>query len=289
MDYPKTKVYFDGSHYIGIPQPIKKLKKKKIVKKVEDDKKQEFEKVYKENLSKTKKEKKEILENELSKHFESKKQTKEYVERNLERKKRNSIVRRTRLARKVNLQEWNYFCTFTYDDSKLNEEDFRKKLSNCFKKLSYRKKWKYVGVWERSPVNKRLHFHGLFYIPTMIGTLEEIRDYSTKKHQMQVAHQNTYFLERFGRNDFKSIESKEHVNESKNYLMKYIEKTNEKIVYSKGLPTYFVSDISEEDVICTIGQEDRKILLFDNFTCLDEGFVVGKVSKETIEQMPKCN
>ncbi len=289
MDYPKTKVYYDGSHYIGIPQPIKKLKKKKLVKKVEDDKKQEFEKVYKENLSKTKKEKKEILENELSKHFENKKQAKEYVERNLERKKRNSIIRRTRLARKVNLQDWNYFCTFTYDDSKLNEEDFRKKLSNSFKKFSYRKNWKYVGVWERSPVNKRLHFHGLFYIPTMIGTLEEIRDYSTKKHQMQVAHQNTYFLERFGRNDFKSIESKEHVNESKNYLMKYIEKSNEKIVYSKGLPTYFVSDILEEDVICTIGQEDRKILLFDNFTCLDEGLVVGKVSKETIEQMPKCN
>ena len=289
MDYPKTKVYFDGSHYIGIPQPIKKLKKKKIVKKVEDDKKQEFEKVYKENLNKPKKEKKEILENELSKHFENKEQAKEYVERNLQRKKRNNIIRRTRLARKVNLQDWNYFCTFTYDDNKLNEEEFRKKLSNCFKKLSYRKKWKYVGVWERSPVNKRLHFHGLFYIPTMIGELEEIRDYSTKKHQMQVAHQNTYFLERFGRNDFKAIESKEHVNESKNYLMKYIEKSNEKIVYSKGLPTYFVSDILEEDVICTIGQEDRKILLFDNFTCLDEGLVVGKVSKETIEQMPKCN
>ena len=122
MDYPKTHVYFDGSHYIGIPQPIKKLKKKKIVKKVEDDKKQEFEKVYKENLNKTKKEKKEILENELSKSFESEKQAKEYVERNLERKKRNSIIRRTRLARKVNLQDWNYFCTFTYDDNKLNKK-----------------------------------------------------------------------------------------------------------------------------------------------------------------------
>ena len=122
MDYPKTKVYYDGSHYIGIPQPIKKLKKKKIVKKVEDDKKQEFEKVYKENLNKTKKEKKEILENELSKSFESEKQAKEYVERNLERKKRNSIIRRTRLARKVNLQDWNYFCTFTYDDNKLNKK-----------------------------------------------------------------------------------------------------------------------------------------------------------------------
>ena len=69
MDYSKTKVYYDGSHYIGIPRPIKKLKKKKIVKKVEDDKKQEFEKVYKENLNKPKKEKKEKLEDELSKSF----------------------------------------------------------------------------------------------------------------------------------------------------------------------------------------------------------------------------
>ena len=71
--------------------------------------------------------------------------------------------------------------------------------------------------------------------------------------------------------------------------MKYIEKTEEKIVYSKGLYQYFLSDIIEDDIVCTIGQEDRKILLFDNFTCLDEGLVVGKVSKETIEQMPKSN
>ena len=47
MDYPKTKIYFDGSHYIGIPQPIKKLKKKKIVKKVEDEKKQDLKKCIK--------------------------------------------------------------------------------------------------------------------------------------------------------------------------------------------------------------------------------------------------
>ena len=81
-----------------------------------------LKKYIKKNLNKTKKEKKEILENELSKHFESKNQAKEYVERNLERKKRNSVIRRTRLARKVNLQEWNYFCTFTYDDNKLNKK-----------------------------------------------------------------------------------------------------------------------------------------------------------------------
>lgn len=27
MDYPKTKVYFDGSHYIGIPHTTQTLEK----------------------------------------------------------------------------------------------------------------------------------------------------------------------------------------------------------------------------------------------------------------------
>ena len=73
------------------------------------------------------------------------------------------------------------------------------------------------------------------------------------------------------------------------YLMKYIEKTGEKIVYSKGLPQYFISDILQEDIVCTIGQEDKKLLLFDDFMCLDEGCYIGNVSPEVIEQMRKCN
>ena len=62
-----------------------------------------------------------------------------------------------------------------------------------------------------------------------------------------------------------------------------------KIVYSKGLPQYFISDILDEDVVCTIGQEDRKLLLYDNFNCWDEGCLVGPVSKEVIAQMRKSN
>lgn len=68
-----------------------------------------------------------------------------------------------------------------------------------------------------------------------------------------------------------------------------MEKTGEKIVYSKGLPQYFISDIMDDDVVCTIGQEDRKLLLFDDFTCWDEGCYVGKVSKDVIAQMRKSN
>lgn len=72
-------------------------------------------------------------------------------------------------------------------------------------------------------------------------------------------------------------------------MAKYIEKSGEKIVYSKGIATYFVSDIMEEDVVCTIGNEDKKLLLFDDFNCWDEGVLIGKVSQEVIDQMPKAN
>jgi len=73
------------------------------------------------------------------------------------------------------------------------------------------------------------------------------------------------------------------------YLMKYIEKTGERIIYSKGLPQYFVSDILDEDIVCPFGLEDRKLLLYDDFTCLDEGEILGAVNKETISKMPKSN
>jgi hypothetical protein len=73
------------------------------------------------------------------------------------------------------------------------------------------------------------------------------------------------------------------------YLLKYIEKSGEKIVYSRGLPQFFISDILEDDVVCKIGLEDKKLLLFDNFSCFDEGCYVGPVCTETIKQLRKSN
>ena len=72
--------------------------------------------------------------------------------------------------------------------------------------------------------------------------------------------------------------------------MKYLEKTGERIVYSKNTPTYFISDIMEEDVICVMN-EDRgeKLILFDNFSCWDEGCYMGQVSPEVISKMRKAN
>ena len=181
--------------------------------------------------------------------------------------------------------------TFTYDGEKHTEESFKKKLQGCFKMMCHRKGWKYVGVWERSPEKHRLHFHGLFYIPegSMPGKLIEVMDYSPIKKRVQKTVQNTYFNERFGRSDFKAVEDRSMLGEAIAYLTKYMEKTGEKMVYSKGLPQFFISDIMDEDIVCPIGLEDKKLLLFDDFSCWDEGCYMGKVSKAVIEQMRKCN
>ena len=149
-----------------------------------------------------------------------------------------------------------------------------------------------MGVLERALNTNRLHFHGLFYIPKdkMVGKIIQIKDFDTKAQRMQTSFQSTYFNEKFGRFDFKEIEPQERIlGNALAYLMKYIEKTGEKIVYSKVLPQYFISDIMDEDVVCRIGQEDKKLLLFDDFNCWDEGCIMGKVSPEVIEQMRKSN
>lgn len=213
-----------------------------------------------------------------------------YVETNTWRKTRNLIARRVRMTRKINLQTFNYFVTFTYNSELHTEESFRKKLKNCLSHFCTRKGWKYVGVWERSPEKKRLHFHGIFQIPdgTMPGMMLEVADYNFKAHRRVVTHQNSYFNEEFGRSDFEPLNI-QSIGSAIAYIVKYLEKTGEKIVYSKGLPQFFISDVMDEDVVCPFGLEDKKLLLYDDFLCWDEGVLVGAVSKAVISQMPKAN
>ena len=179
--------------------------------------------------------------------------------------------------------------TFTYDGQLHSENSFRKGLKSTLSNFSTRRGWKYVGVWERSPEKKRLHFHGLFDIPdgTMPGILFEKNDYNFNTHKRQITHQNTYFNERFGRSDFEPIDDKSKLGNAVAYILKYIEKTGEKIVYSKGLPQFFISDVMDEDIVCPFGLEDKKLLLYDDFLCWDEGCLMGKVSKDVIRKMHK--
>ena len=296
MAYGETKVYNDGSHYIAIPHTSrpKRKNKKKIETKKEIELKEKADKVFNENKGKRRKEKIKNLESEINEIIKDEKATKEFVKTYMDKKIRNLIERRKRLVRKINLGQWNYFCTFTYDDKKHSEESFMKKLKNCLKKLSYRKGWVYIGVWERSPEKQRLHFHGLFYIPdnAMVGELKEVNDYSFSTHKRQITLQNTYFNERFGRSDFKPIDRRVPLilSSATQYLMKYMEKSGERIVYSKNTPTYFISDIMDEDIACIMNSDKgEKLILFDNFSCWDEGCYMGEVCPEVISQMRKAN
>ena len=290
MPYGQAKVYSDGSHYIAIPPSTRPPAKKNGGSQFEDEKKKAFEKAYTETKAKSKARKLSEITEDMKAHFESEDDATAYVAEHIERKYRNLIVRRARLIRKLNLGNWNYFCTFTYDDKKHTEESFKAKLRDCFKKMCYRRDWVYIGVWERSPKNGRLHFHGIFYIHegAMVGEITEHRDYSTKSHEMQTTYQNSYFTERFGRNDFEPLDT-HSLGDATAYLIKYIEKSGERIVYSRNTPTYFISDILDDDVVCTIGQEDRKLLLFDNFSCFADGVYMGEVCREVIAKMPKSN
>lgn len=254
-------------------------------------KKELFNELYDKYIDLTKKERKKKIYEEMLPYFEKAEYCEIFVNANFERKLRNLICRRVRLSRKLNLINFNYFCTFTYDNTLHNEYTFRKKLKNILSLYASRKGWRYVGVWERAPETKRLHFHGIFNIPeeTMPGEIQEHIDFNFKSKRRTKTFQNTYFNRRFGRSDFQLINTKQDLMEEMAYLMKYIEKSKEKIVYSKGLYQYFVSDILEEDVVSTIGQEDKKLLLFDDFRCWEEGELIGKVSSEVIGQMKKCN
>lgn len=250
-----------------------------------------FEELYEQTKNMSGKERRKTIENKMRSYFGTDEAVKAYVAAQFERKIRNNICRRIRLTRKVNLANFNFFVTFTYDSAKHTEDSFKRKLKIFLRNMTFRKRWRYAGVWERSPGKNRLHFHGLFEIPegTMPGEFQEINDYNTTKHRRQTAKVNSYILEHFGRNDFKEIDSKATLGEAIAYLTKYMEKTGEKIVYSKNLPQFFLSDIMEDDIVCTTGVEGRKFVLFDDFKCWDEGCYMGQVSSEVIKQMRKVN
>lgn len=305
MSERSVKIYNDGSHFIGIRQGAYPSHKKATkVKPIDEEmvltdetkasthhttRKQLFETLYKKYYSSKLNNKKMQITEDMLPYFDNTEQAKEYINKNCERIYRNFVVRRVRLFRKVHLQQWNYFATFTYDDNKHNEDGFRKRLMQCLQRFCCRKKWRYIGVWERGNNTNRLHFHAIMYIPEMVGELISKKDFDTKNKKMQITLQNTFFNNKFGRTDFIPITDKRHITEDVMYMVKYMQKTGEKIIYSRGLPQYIISDVMDEDIICYLDEEERKIILFDDFGCWVDGCYIGQNTPEILEQMPKGN
>lgn len=135
----------------------------------------------------------------------------------------------------------------------------------------------------------------MLYVPegTMSGTFEQITDYNKKTGKRKTITQNTFFAERFGRNEFDDIDDDPQAYaKAVAYIMKYMEKSDTKVVYSRGLYQYFHSDIQGSDVVAPMSIRDEtniKLVLADDFVCWDEGEKIGTVSPETIAKLPKSN
>lgn len=159
-----------------------------------------------------------------------------------DKKIKSSFIKKKRFLDKsyANINLWNYFVTFTYDDLLMNEVFFVKKLKSFLSNKSVRNSWKYMGAFERSR-NGRLHFHALMSIPESdIKNLniKPSKYYDKSIHDINIAYVSDFLKEKFGRCDFKNIiPGTDDFSICLDYICKYIFKTNGKIIYSRGLLT----------------------------------------------------
>lgn len=262
------KVYNDGSCYIAVPSDTgkRKPKERSYVRMPIDDL---FDELYlqamKENVSRD--ELHDYIKAGLFEQYPDKWGLDDFIDKKIDRVRRNLAVRKKRFRRKAYLNPWNYFVTFTYSDKLQSEESFKKRLRKCLSNLHTRRGWLYMGVFEHAPDTGRLHFHAIMYVPegAMVGKIYEREDYSTKHHKMQIIHPNTFFEASFGRCDFEELSETElRRGTTLNYLLKYLEKTDERIVYSRGIPTEFFKEINDNDVICEMVDFVVKYVLFND-------------------------
>ena len=198
---------------------------------------------------------------ELSDHIET------YLNEQIERTLQNLYRRKKRAYRKANMHKWTYFITITYDGEKMSEDEFKRKLKKCLANFHTRRGWRYMGVFERGELNDRLHFHALLYVPAgeMVGELFERKQYSTKRHQWETVQDNTFFAERFGNCEFDEIDEKQmRYGNAAGYILKYLEKSDERLVYSRGIPDHIYMALPQSAFVCKFLDFVDKFVLFDS-------------------------
>lgn len=267
------KIYHDGGHYVGSlvskSSQAVSTEKRRSVESIDIL----FDSLYfsalKKNLNDEKKKGSmtEYIKSGILELFPDYENLDEYIAKKIKRKYHNLGVRKKRFRRKAYLNRWNYFVTFTFSDKLHTAETFRKKLRRCLSNLKTRRNWRYMGVFEYSPEKGRLHFHALLYVPNgeMIGRLYEKKDYSTAQGKMQVTHENSFFAENFGRNDFTEISGSELKHgHSLDYMIKYMEKQGERVVYSRGIPSEICRCVNVKDICSDFYDFVLKVVLFDD-------------------------
>lgn len=99
--------------------------------------------------------------------------------------------------------------------------------------------------------------------------------------------------------DYNFLYEANNVYRTKNYIVKQIigvrcSEQENNVMFS--FDTYYPRTAKrnrigamEDDIVTTIGLEDKNLLLFDDFTCRDEGEYIGTVNADTIAQLRKSN
>lgn len=292
VETPYYKIYNDGGHYIATRCYRSQLKHTPR-KRIREDIDILFDSLYSAAMQDGLKgdEMTAYIKSEILLLFSDYPDLDKYIAGRIERKQRNLYARKKRFRRKANLNRWNYFVTFTYDDGKQDEFSFRKKLRKCLSNLHTRRGWRYMGVFERAPETGRLHFHGLFYIPDgeLIGTITEKTDYSTAQGRIQTTHENDFFQKAFGRNDFEELNEMELKHgQTLNYLLKYIGKTGERIVYSRGIPTEIYRKLNDDEIVTEMQDFGTKYILFDDVISWERDIMQFKYKQTSIIDL-LCN
>jgi len=272
------KIYNDGGHYVATRVLESRPRMRNNLTNLSDAD-EYFDKLY--SLAKNESLKGsalfDFIRSEMLAIFPNLAKIDEFITEHIKQKIHNFYSRLKRFKRKANLNRWNKFVTITYDDEKHDEYNFRVKLRKCLSNLHSRRGWKYMGVFERAPETGRLHFHALMYIPEneMVGNLELRKDWSTSQNKMQETIANTFFEERFGRNDFEELTDADiKSGRALDYLTKYLHKTNDKIVYSRGIPTEIFAKLEEEAIATEMQDYVIKFVLFDDWWNIPKSFYV---------------
>lgn len=262
------RIYSDGSHYIAREALHAKAPRRTERIKTEID--EIFELLYSDGMKCEMADKKlrEFIKTNLEDCFPDFPDLEKYVNENVDRMNRNAWQRERRFRRKAYLNRWNYFVTFTYNGKKHTEETFRKKLRKCLSNLHTRRGWNFMGVWERGEETGRLHFHCILYVPAgqMVGKIAHKKEYSKRLGKVKETFSNDFFERKFGRNDFEELNIMEMKNGSAvAYILKYLRKTGERIVYSRGIPTE-ISKTLDDRVFAAEITDDYvpKFVIFDN-------------------------
>jgi len=275
---PLYKVYHDGSHFVGIKQDLE-VKRRVIPRKRAPETllhRQCFE-LYKVAVSLGYKSKRKIIafmRDQLYEYGEAVLTV--FVPAFVDNEFKKLYERIKRFRRKAFLNPWNYFITITYDSALLDEEAFAKKLPECLSHLHSRRGWNYMGVWERGEKGGRLHFHALAYVPPgeMIGALYPEEYFDKKTHSRRTAWRNTFFDLRFGRTDFTALSASDvRRGTVLNYLLKYLQKSGERIIYSRGVPTDVTVRIPEKDVVLEYIDYVEKAIIADDCLVLSDDVI----------------